>query len=81
MARVVLPTSLARQFAVPAEQDLEARDVRALLVALDRVKPGLKREIEESMALAIDGEIYQDYMLEPLRPDSEVFIVPKVGGG
>jgi molybdopterin converting factor small subunit len=81
MARVVLPTSLARQFAVPAEQELAAANVRGLLDALDRLKPGLKREIEESMALAIDGEIYQDFMLEPLRPDSEVFVVPKIGGG
>lgn len=81
MARVVLPTSLARQFAVPAEQEIAAANVRGLLDALDRRKPGLRREIEESMALAIDGEIYQDFLLEPLNADSEVFVVPKIGGG
>ena len=81
MARVVLPTSLARQFAAPTEQDVAAANVRQLLNALDARHPGLAREIEASMALAIDGEIYQDAWLEPLAERSEVFVVPKIGGG
>ena len=30
---------------------------------------------------AIDGEIFQDPYLEPIEPDSEVFVLPKIGGG
>ena len=30
------------------------------------------------MALAIDGAIYQD---TPLNPDSEIYLIPKIGGG
>ncbi|MEQ9642166.1 MAG: MoaD/ThiS family protein [Alphaproteobacteria bacterium] len=81
MARVVLPTSVARQFAAATEFEVAAANVRAMLEALDTQHPGLRREIEDTMALAIDGEIYQDYMLEPLQPESEVFVVPKIGGG
>jgi hypothetical protein len=33
------------------------------------------------MAVAIDGEIFQDAYLAPLRPDSEVVLIPKIGGG
>jgi hypothetical protein len=33
------------------------------------------------MALAIDGEIHHDAFTEPLRPDSEVCLIPKIGGG
>ena len=33
------------------------------------------------MALAIDGEIYQDGYLAPLGPDSEIVLIPKIGGG
>ena len=31
--------------------------------------------------MAIDGQIYQDALLEPIGPDSEVFILPQIGGG
>jgi hypothetical protein len=33
--------------------------------------PDLGRQIEESMAVAIDGAIYQDAYLAPLNPDSD----------
>lgn len=33
------------------------------------------------MALAIDGAIYQDARLAPLNPDSEIYLIPKIGGG
>jgi hypothetical protein len=43
--------------------------------------PGLGRQIDESMAVAIDGEIFQDAYLVPLNPDSEIYLIPKIGGG
>ena len=81
MARVVLPTSLAQQFAVATEMEVAAANVRELLKALEAEAAGLAEEVQQTMALAIDGEIYQDAWLEKLQPDSEVFIVPKLGGG
>jgi hypothetical protein len=33
------------------------------------------------MAVAIDGEIYQDAYAAELRPDSEIVLIPKIGGG
>ena len=38
-------------------------------------------QIDEGMALAIDGEIYQDAYGVALKPDSEIYIIPKIGGG
>ena len=32
-------------------------------------------------AVAIDGEIYNDPLLEAVEPDSEVHFLPRVGGG
>ena len=32
------------------------------------------------MAVAIDGEIFQDAHLAPLKPESEVYLIPKIGG-
>jgi len=36
---------------------------------------------EESMAVAIDGEIFQDACLVPLNPESGIYLTPKIGGG
>jgi hypothetical protein len=33
------------------------------------------------MAAAIYGEIFQDAYLAPLKPESEVYLIPKIGGG
>ena len=33
------------------------------------------------MAVAIDGEIYQDAYSAELRPGSEIVLIPKIGGG
>ena len=30
---------------------------------------------------AIDGQIYPDSLLEPIAPDSEVFLLPQIAGG
>jgi hypothetical protein len=33
------------------------------------------------MAIAIDGEVHQDALGEPLRADSEVVLIPRIGAG
>ncbi len=82
MAKVVLTSGLGQQFAGgETEFELAVSSVRQLLRALEERFPGLAAAIEAEMALAIDGEIYQDSFLEPLNDDSEVYILPKIGGG
>ena len=63
------------------EFDIEANTVRRMIAELERRYPGLGQQIDESMAIAIDGEIFQDAYLAPLNPDSEIYLIPKIGGG
>ena len=63
------------------ELDVEADTFRRLILELDQRFPGLGRQIEESMAIAIDGEIYQDAYHAQLKPESEIWLIPKIGGG
>ena len=48
---------------------------------LDRRFPGLGEFIEQRMSVAIDGEIHQDAWISPIGPDSEVYLIPRIGGG
>jgi sulfur-carrier protein len=63
------------------EFDIEANTVRRMITELDRRYPGLGHQIDEGMAIAIDGEIFQDAYLEELKPNSEIVLIPKIGGG
>jgi molybdopterin converting factor small subunit len=37
--------------------------------------------LEAGIAVAIDGQIFQDALLEPIGTDSEVYLLPQVAGG
>jgi len=81
MARVVLVGNLAQLTDGVAEFDLAASSVKHLFELLSERHPALGRHLEEGVAVAIDGQIYQDTLLEPIEPDSEVFVIPQIAGG
>ena len=81
MARVHLSGTLKQLAGGAAEIDIEARDVRQLLRALGERYPELAPHLDDGYAIAIDGEIFQDAWFAPIRPDSEVHLVPAIRGG
>ncbi|HVH76912.1 MAG TPA: hypothetical protein VM755_18510 [Stellaceae bacterium] len=78
---VIAGTAPRRLTGGVAEFDVEATNFRRLVLELDRRFPGLGRQVEEGMAVAIDGEIWQDAYAAPFDPDSEIYLIPKIGGG
>jgi molybdopterin converting factor small subunit len=81
MARVVLSGNLRKFTGGETEVELEAGNIRQLFRALGARYPALKPHLEEGLAVAIDGQIYQDAWLEPIPPDSEVHLLPQIAGG
>ncbi len=82
MPHVVIAGMAARRFTGGlGEFDVEADTVRRMITELERRFPGLGHQIDEGMAVSIDGVIYQDAYLQPLSPDSEIVLIPKIGGG
>ena len=82
MVKVVLNTTLAEQHTGGrSEIEVEASSVREMIAALDASFPGLGEEIRNTMAIAIDGEILPDPWLEAIRPESEIYILARIGGG
>lgn len=77
-----MPLDVASAFAGGVtEHEVEARDARALVRALDARFPGIADRLGRGTALAVDGEIYQDWFLEEVRPDSDVRFLPAIEGG
>jgi len=81
LARVHL-TGTLKQFTGGVSQiDVDAKNVRQLLRVLGERYPALAPHLVEGYAIAIDGEIFQDAWFAPIRPDSEVHLVPSIRGG
>ena len=81
MARVELVGNLAQLTGGVAEFNLPVTSVRELFAQLTALHPELGRHLKDGVAVAIDGQIYQDSLLEPIGPDSEVFVLPQIAGG
>jgi molybdopterin converting factor small subunit len=81
MARVVLVGNLAQVTGGVAEFSLSVTSVQQLFRQLSALYPALERHLESGVAVAIDGQIFQDSLLEPIGPDSEVFVLPQIAGG
>ena len=82
MATVVLQGDLARRCTGGLTVlQVDAADYRELLSRLGERFPALVEAIRAHTAVAIDGEIFQDPLLEPIGPDSEVHFMPMIGGG
>ena len=81
MARIVLTHNLAQLAGGDSELELDAGNIRQLLGQLGDRYPALKPHLVEGLAVAIDGEIFQDAWLEPIPPDSEVHLIPRIAGG
>jgi molybdopterin converting factor small subunit len=81
LARVYLTGTLKQYTGGVSEVELDAKDVRHLLRALGERYPELAPHLQDGYAIAIDGEIFQDAWFAPIRPNSEVHLVPAIRGG
>ena len=81
MARVVLIGNLAQLTGGVKEFQLTVTSVKQLFEQLGALHPELRRHLDDGVAVAIDGQIYQDSLLEPIAPDSEVYLLPQIAGG
>ncbi len=80
MAKVVFPDHLMTNTDGTREIEIECRNFRGLVRALDEKWPGIE-DVLTKTAVAIDGQIYQDAWLEPIQPTSEVFFMQRIEGG
>ena len=82
MAKVHLPLQVARTFANGVtEHYINAGDIRHVMLCLEQMFPGIGDQLGRGMAVAIDGEIYQDWFLEEVGSNSEVRFLPAIEGG
>jgi sulfur-carrier protein len=81
MAHVTLIGNLRQFTGGVTELDVEAATVRQLFAKLGATYPALAPHLEQGLAVAIDGQIYQDALFQAIGRDSDVHILPQIAGG
>lgn len=81
MPRVVLSPAMVRFTGGARAVDLDALSYRELVAELRERFTELPEDLIRKQAIAIDGMIVQEPLLETFRPDSEVVLVAKIAGG
>ena len=81
MVKVAIWGSLRSATDGLAEVEVEASNFKQVLDGLVRDYPGLEAQIERGVSLAIDGVIFRESWFTPVKPDSEVVLMPYMTGG
>jgi molybdopterin converting factor small subunit len=87
MATVWIPSLLRPLTGGQREVTADGATVGALIDALDAAYPGLRARLRDGdrlqpgIAIVVDGETGARGLLDTVKPDSEVHIVPAIGGG
>jgi molybdopterin synthase sulfur carrier subunit len=81
VAKVIVWGSLKPHTGGKANFEIEAKNVQDLLARLGETYPGLQPQLKRGVSVSIDGVIFRDGWLQPLKPESEVFLLPRMVGG
>jgi hypothetical protein len=81
-ARVTFTAGFSRRYTGgKREFQVEAKNLRGVIKAMDDLYPGLGEHLVEETTVAIDGDLHDVAYFQPIRDGSEVFFIPKLEGG
>jgi hypothetical protein len=81
-ARVVFTAGFSRRYTGGVREfEIEARNLRGVIKAMDQLYPGLGHHLEEETTVAIDGALHETAYYQPIREGCEIFFIPKLEGG
>jgi hypothetical protein len=80
--RVMLTGGFSRRYTEGVREFvIQARTVRGVISAMDRLYPGLGEHLEEETSLAVNGVIHEVVYTQVIPADAEVFFIPRIEGG
>jgi molybdopterin synthase sulfur carrier subunit len=81
MVKVRLGGTLVNKAGGRTEFEVEGANIMQMLRNLGRACPQLEPMLEKGVSVAIDGQIYRDAMLQPVGPENEIILLPRMAGG
>ena len=81
MVKVTLFGSIRTHAEGRAQVEVVATTFKELLDRLVEQYPGMQPQIERGVSVAVDGLVYKEAWFTPIKPDSEVVLLPYMQGG
>ncbi len=81
MVKVAIWGSLREATEGAAEVEIKAANLRQLLDGLAERYPAIRPQIDRGVSVSIDGLIFNDSWFQPVKPNSEVVLLPRIVGG
>jgi molybdopterin synthase sulfur carrier subunit len=81
MVKVSLSGNISQMAGGETSIEVDATSVRQIFDYLQNRFPNIKSHMVDDIAVAIDGIVFQDAWLEKVTENSEVYLLPRIGGG
>jgi molybdopterin converting factor small subunit len=64
-----------------ASVSISAVTIRELLRELIEQYPGMQKQLDDGIAVSVNGEIFRDSWSEEIPEGAEIFLLPRIQGG
>ena len=81
MLKVCLSGPLKAAADGAASVSISAATIRELLRELIEQYPGMQNQLDDGIAVSINGQIFRDSWSEAIPEGSEIFLLPRIQGG
>ena len=78
---VELYGSLAVHAGGERKVQVEASNLKELYAALSEAYPGMAEHLATNISVSIDGRIFTEALFEPIGPENEIVLLPRISGG
>jgi len=81
MLKVCLSGPLKAAADGAASVSISAATIRELLRELIEQYPGMQNQLDDGIAVSVNGQIFRDSWSEEIPAGAEVFLLPRIQGG
>ena len=81
MLKVCLSGPLKAAADGAASVSISAATIRELLRELIEQYPGMQNQLEDGIAVSVNGQIFRDSWSEEIPAGAEIFLLPRIQGG
>jgi len=81
MLKVCLSGPLKAAADGAASVSISAATIRELLRELIEQYPGMQNQLNDGIAVSVNGEIFRDSWSEEIPEGAEIFLLPRIQGG
>ena len=81
MLKVCLSGPLTAAAGGAASVSISAVTIRELLRKLVKQYPGMQSQLDDGIAVSVNGQIFRDSWSEQIPEGAEIFLLPRIQGG